>query len=110
MAAGRIDPSGELSSLAAASRAGNQAPNHVYSEGLAVLFNLHGAMYGYAFKVETWLNDFFYGSATNGKTDWLPASCQAAIRAYKTVKEVPAADTRVRDLVKALYNAAKPKK
>lgn len=82
---------------------------------LTLLFNTHGALYGYAFKRETWLNAFFYGSAVQSAGGappatgavWLPPECAPRIRSFAKVGDVPASLTTLRDRVKALWNEAR---
>jgi hypothetical protein len=67
---------------------------------LVLLFNAHGALYGYRFESEAWLNDLFYGT---GREAWLPAPCVERFRSYRRASEVPAADTKARDALKAIW-------
>jgi hypothetical protein len=45
-------------------------------KALMILFNAPGAMRGYLFKKETWLNSFFY---SHGAARWLPEACADVI-------------------------------
>ncbi|MCA9514248.1 MAG: hypothetical protein KC635_04840 [Myxococcales bacterium] len=67
---------------------------------VSLVYNAHGALYGYTFKTETWMNGFFY---TGGA--WLPASCKAKIKSVKAARDVPIAMTKLRDKVKAMWDA-----
>jgi hypothetical protein len=69
---------------------------------LGMIFNVYGAMYGYEFKKETWLNAFFYGSG-----EWLPPTCKTRIKSVKAAKSMPIRMTKLRDQVKKLWNETK---
>lgn len=69
---------------------------------LGLVFNAYGAMHGYQFKKETWMNGFFYGSGA-----WLPPSCKVRMKSVATAKAMPFRMTRLRDTVKRIWNEAK---
>jgi hypothetical protein len=69
-------------------------------ESLIMLFNSYYAMYGYPFKLEKWLNDFFYGA--DAKT-WLPPSCVKAIKHYASEAELPPRLANARSRIKAVW-------
>ena len=69
---------------------------------LALVFNAHGAMYGYTFKKETWMNAFFYGQG-----EWLPPACKAKVKAFVNAAAVPSELTRLRDRVKAVWSTVR---
>lgn len=68
---------------------------------LGLTFNLYGAMYGYEFKKETWMNGFFYGGGA-----WLPESCRGRIKSVANAKSMPFRLTKLRDRFKQIWNAA----
>ncbi|MFO0748554.1 MAG: hypothetical protein U1F43_23255 [Myxococcota bacterium] len=70
---------------------------------LGLVFNAYGAMHGYEFKKETWMNGFFYGAGAG----WLPASCRAKMKTVASAKVMPLRMTMLRDKVKKVWNAAK---
>lgn len=76
----------------------------ITQRALIALFNAHGAFYGYVFKSEKWLNDFYYV-----ERDQLPTSCRDRIGKYPNSDAVPAALTALRDRVKAIWSATKAK-
>jgi len=69
---------------------------------LSLVFNAYGAMHGYQFKKETWMNGFFYGSGA-----WLPPSCKAKMKSVASAKAMPFRMTKLRDSVKRMWDAAK---
>lgn len=71
---------------------------------LVLLFNAHGAFHGYRFKRETWLNSLFYGQ---GREQWLPAACVKRFSSFARASEVPKADTKARNALKAIWNRHK---
>ncbi len=71
---------------------------------LLLLFNAHGALYGYRFKRVTWLNDFFYGAKA---ARWLPPACAKVIGSYASAKAVPAAFTKARGGLKKVWRRHK---
>lgn len=70
----------------------------VSPDGLMALFNTHGALHGYVFKRELWLNDFFYAN------DRLPERCRARVRQYPSASAVPASFAKDRDRLRALWH------
>lgn len=69
---------------------------------LSLVFNVYGAMYGYQFKREKWMNDFFYGA----NAAWLPKSCRGKIKTVASARKMPFHLTRLRDRVKRIWNTA----
>lgn len=74
----------------------------ISKRSLSIVFNALGAMHGYDFKKETWLNGLFYGSG-----EWLPPTCRAAVRTLSGPREVPLAITKLRDQVKKIWAKAR---
>lgn len=70
---------------------------------LSLVFNAYGAMHGYEFKKEKWMNAFFYGAGGA----WLPDVCRARIRAYGSAKQMPLRYTKLRDRFKKVWNELK---
>ena len=75
----------------------------ISKKSLGLLFNTYGAMYGYEFKQETWMNPFFY----TPDAAWLPQACRGKIKSAASAKVMPLRMTRLRDRVKAIWNAAR---
>jgi hypothetical protein len=69
---------------------------------LSLLFNAYGAMYGYEFKRESWMNGFFYGSGGA----WLPKACRDKVKTVATARQMPFYLTKLRDRVKKIWNQA----
>jgi len=67
---------------------------------LSLVFNAYGAIHGYEFKKELWMNGFFYGEGS-----WLPASCRAKMKTVASAKVMPFYLTKLRDRVKTLWSA-----
>jgi hypothetical protein len=78
------------------------AQGRISKMSLSLLFNAHGALYGFQFKRERWLNAFFYGAG-----EWLPPACRAAFRTLRTAREVPLPITKLRDRVKKMWAKAR---
>ncbi|MCA9516179.1 MAG: hypothetical protein KC635_14650 [Myxococcales bacterium] len=93
---------GDLSDAALDALDADARAGRVSTRALIAVFNVHGAMTGYAFKSERWLNAFFYGAGA-----WLPEGCRAKIKAYAKPGDVPAAVTRLRDRVLAIWRRVK---
>lgn len=68
---------------------------------LSLVFNAYGAMHGYQFKKETWMNGFFYGAGGA----WLPTACKARMKSAASPKDMPLRLTKLRDRVKKIWNA-----
>lgn len=73
---------------------------------MSLVFNAYGAMYGYQFKKETWMNGFFYGPNGQGG-NWLPPACKAKMKSVASAKAMPFRLTKLRDTVKRMWDAAK---
>jgi len=69
--------------------------------GIRVSFNLLGAMHGHSFKNKK-LQGFYY-DAKGGPAKWLPKSCKALVKKYKSAGKVPRSYGKVRDAVKQLH-------
>ena len=73
------------------------------AKALIAIFNIYGAFYSYEFKSERWLNDLYYGAGVTH----LPSSCRPMIKAYRSARDIPMAYGKVRDRVRATWNAVK---
>lgn len=73
---------------------------------MSLIFNAYGAMHGYQFKKELWMNGFFYGSDGKGGA-WLPASCKNKMKSYASARAMPFRLTKLRDTVKRMWDATK---
>ncbi|HRE90234.1 MAG TPA: hypothetical protein PK095_13955, partial [Myxococcota bacterium] len=67
------------------------------ADALVALFNMHGAMYGYAFKQKN-LGAFFYGPPQH-----LPEACRPLVKRYGRVSDVPATFDEGRDVARRLW-------
>ncbi len=83
--------------------AGEVTRKVVSKRTLGIVFNAYGAMHGYEFKKEKWLNGLFYGSGAA----WLPASCRAKMKTVASAKAMPFHLTKLRDRVKKIWNEAR---
>lgn len=70
---------------------------------LSLVFNAYGAMHGYQFKKETWMNGFFYGAGS----PWLPGACRDRIKTVASAKVMPLRFTKLRDRVKKIWDGAR---
>ena len=86
----------DFDALAAAGKTGA-----VTVPGLVALFNAHGALYGYEFKQEVWLNALFAAK------DALPEPCRPLVGSFSKAADVPARFGRDRDRFKAIWKAAR---
>lgn len=73
----------------------------ISKRSLSLLFNAYGAIYGYEFKKEKWMNGFFYGASAA----WLPATCRAKVKSAASAKVMSFRLTKLRDRVKKLHDA-----
>jgi len=74
----------------------------ISKRSLGLVFNAYGAIYGYEFKREKWMNDFFYGAGGA----WLPASCRTKVKTVASAKVMSMRLTKLRDRVKRIWDAA----
>jgi len=70
---------------------------------LSIVFNAYGAIHGYEFKKEKWLNGLFYGAGAA----WLPASCRVKMKTVASAKVMPFVLTKLRDRAKKIWNEAR---
>jgi hypothetical protein len=74
----------------------------ISKRALSLTYNMYGAMHGYVFKKENWMNGFFYGSGA-----WLPESCRVRVKSVTNAKSMPLSATKLRDRFKRLADRAK---
>jgi len=70
---------------------------------LSLTFNAYGAMHGYVFKREKWMNGFFYGAGGA----WLPEACRRRMKTIASARVMPFRLTKLRDRFKKTWRAAK---
>ncbi|MFT7580960.1 MAG: hypothetical protein ACI9MR_002634 [Myxococcota bacterium] len=84
--------------------AADASSGKIGSRDLMMLFNAHGALHGYRFKKQKWLNAFFYGK---GAKRWLPPVCTKRFASFDSAKVVPASFGKARGKLKALWRKFK---
>lgn len=79
------------------------AHKKISKRSLALVFNAYGAIHGYVFKKEKWMNGFFYGDGGA----WLPSACRKRMKTVASAKVMPLRLTKLRDRFKKLWSATR---
>ncbi|TNF27127.1 MAG: hypothetical protein EP329_20025 [Deltaproteobacteria bacterium] len=79
------------------------AKGRISKRTLGLTFNAYGAIHGYVFKREKWMNGFFYGAGGA----WLPEACRRRMKTVASAKVMPFHLTKLRDRFKKLWSKAK---
>ncbi len=90
--------SGSTSDASFAALAADVKRGAISKRTLSLVFNAYGAIHGYQFKKETWMNAFFYGDGA-----WLPETCRGKMKSVASAKVMPFYLTKLRDRVKKLW-------